>query len=223
LVGAPRRAERAMIEARVIERLRRLKLTRRHPRTVVLSRYLEDDLDVSERRWIEAHVGTCARCRGELASLTDVVQALGSMAEDVPAGLADSIIAAVHAESAPDTATATPSPDRTGQSPVTVLRSAGGQPLGARSRLPRGLRDALLYCVGRSQLRLTVPIAIVTGVVLSVVNMGGTLVHGRIDVGVCLMCAADFLVPFIALNLVLLMLMWAPAHRGPRPRGGRPA
>jgi hypothetical protein len=60
-----------------------------------------------------------------------------------------------------------------------------------------------------------VPIALVTGVVLSLVNMGGMLVHGRIDLGVCVSCALDFLVPFLALNLGLLMLLWAPRHRRP--------
>jgi hypothetical protein len=37
--------------------------------------------------------------------------------------------------------------------------------------------------------------------------MGGMLMHGRIDLGVCLSCAVDFLVPFVALNLALLMLL----------------
>jgi hypothetical protein len=43
--------------------------------------------------------------------------------------------------------------------------------------------------------------------------MGGMLMHGKIDLGVCLSCAADFLVPFVALNLGLLMLLRLPRRR----------
>jgi hypothetical protein len=53
----------------------------------------------------------------------------------------------------------------------------------------------------------------VTGVVLSFVNMGGMLMHGKIDLGVCLSCAMDFLVPFVALNLGLLLLARVPGRR----------
>ena len=58
------------------------------------------------------------------------------------------------------------------------------------------------------------PIALVAGAVLSMVNMGGMLMHGRIDLGVCVSCAIDFLVPFLALNLAMLLLLWVPR----RPR-----
>jgi uncharacterized membrane protein len=60
---------------------------------------------------------------------------------------------------------------------------------------------------------LTLPIAVIAGVVLSLVNMGGMLMHGKIDLGVCVSCAIDFLVPFLALNLGLLMLLWLPRRR----------
>jgi hypothetical protein len=53
----------------------------------------------------------------------------------------------------------------------------------------------------------------VTGVVLSLVNMGGMLLRGRIDLGVCVSCAMDFLVPFVALNLGLLLLLRIPGRR----------
>jgi hypothetical protein len=41
------------------------------------------------------------------------------------------------------------------------------------------------------------------------------LMHGKIDLGVCMSCALDFLVPFLALNLGLLMLLWAPRRQRP--------
>ena len=186
-------------------RIRNLILTRRHPPPRVLSEYLEDDLDVTERERVDTHLRDCADCRGVLASLTGAVQALGSIGEKAPATLTDSIVAALHAE---------PASDRR----LTVLR--GGP---ADGRRPRGLRAALHWCVSPSRLRLTLPITIVAGVVLSMANMGGTLIRGRIDLTVCLMCATDFLVPFAALNLILLMLVWAPTRTRPHPRGDRPA
>ena len=65
-------------------------------------------------------------------------------------------------------------------------------------------------------------VAVAAGVVLTVVNMGGMLARGRIDVGMCLMCATDFLVPFVAVNLVLLIGLRARWLRR-RPRPGRMA
>jgi hypothetical protein len=225
LVGTSPRAERARIEERVIKHLSNLRPTRRHPRPVALSRYLDGDLDVGQRSWIEAHVRGCPRCRRRLASLADTIKALGSIATDQPDGLADSIIAALRNEDAPDSASAAGIPARSGKPELTVLHGAAEPPLGddVGSLPPGRLRTTLLYCLSWSQLRLTMPIAVAAGVVLTVVNMGGTMTAGRIDLGVCLMCATDFLVPFLAVNLVLIMLMWAPARSRPQSRGHRPA
>ena len=88
-----------------------------------------------------------------------------------------------------------------------------GQPPGAPGVLHgwrSKVRAAVRYSVQRSQLRLTVPITLVAGAVLIMVNMGGMLMHGRIDVGVCVTCAIDFVVPFLALNLGLLLLLRMP-------------
>jgi anti-sigma factor RsiW len=207
----------------VIKHLRNLRPNRRHPRAVALSRYLEGDLDVAQQSWIEAHIRGCPRCRRQLASLTDTIKALGSIAPDQPDGLADAIIAALRNEDSPESATTDSLRTRSGQPELTVVR--GRQPPlgdGVRSSPPGGLRVGLLYCLGWSQLRITLPIAVAAGVVLTVVNMGGTVTNGKIDLGVCLMCATDFLVPFLALNLVLLMLMWTPARSRPQARGRRP-
>jgi hypothetical protein len=69
--------------------------------------------------------------------------------------------------------------------------------------------SALGYCLRGAQLRLTLPLALLAGAILTLVNMGGQLMHGRLDLGMCAMCAMDFLVPFIALNV-------APLSRAPR-------
>jgi anti-sigma factor RsiW len=209
----------------VIKRLRNLRPTQRHPRPVALSQYLDGDLDAAQRRRIEAHIRGCLRCRRKLASLTDTINALSTIASDQPNGLADSIIAALRNEDAPGNTTAPGLPDRSGQPELKVLQGAGQPPLhnDSGARVLRRLRAAVRYCLSWSQLRLTLPITIAAGVVLTAVNMPGTMIHGRIDLGVCLMCATDFLVPFFALNLVLLMLWWAPAQSRGQRRGRRPA
>jgi len=154
----------------------------------MLSRYLEGELDPAARQDLEAHISGCTRCRELLASLHTTLDELGALELQAPAGLADSVIEALRAES----------PERG---------------VHGRSRWRRGVAAGLHWCLEPRQLRLTVPIAVVAGVVLSLVNVGGMLMHGRIDLGVCLSCAMDFLVPFLALNLGLLMLLWVPRHR----------
>jgi anti-sigma factor RsiW len=201
----------------MIERLRDFSILRRHPRSRVFSLYMDSDLDARRRRTLEAHIRDCFRCRRELASLANTVRALGSLAPDSPMGLADSIIAALGAEDPPSTAISSPASDAVGQPVLTVVASSAPRAAGERSgiRWRREARSALRWCLQRPQLRLTLPIAVVAGVVLSLANMGGMLMHGRIDLGVCVSCAIDFLVPFLALNLGLLMLLWVPRRRRP--------
>jgi hypothetical protein len=66
-------------------------------------------------------------------------------------------------------------------------------------------------CLRRPRLRITVPIALLAGVAVSLVNHGGMLLSGHIDAQMCAICGLDFLVPFAALNVALL----APALRRP--------
>jgi anti-sigma factor RsiW len=198
----------------VIDRFRSLPLPRRHPRPELLSRYLDDDLDAGARRAVEAHVRGCARCRDLLGSLASAVAALGSMGRQSSPGLADSIIAAVRAEGPPE-AIQRPARDGVGLPALTIVRGTEhpARSHGISRAWPGAIRAAVRYCLRRPQLRLTIPIALVTGVVLSLVNMGGMLLRGRIDLGVCVSCAMDFLVPFVALNLGLLLLLRIPGRR----------
>jgi hypothetical protein len=201
----------------MIERLRTLWLPRRHPRSGVLSRYLDGDLDARGRNALEAHVRDCSRCRRELASLAETVRALGSLETDSPRGLADSIVGALRGEDPSWTAISGRAADQPGQPVLTVLPGPG-QPSARQPILThrsQEIRAALRWCLQRPQLRFTVPIALVAGVVLILVNMGGTLMHGKIDLGVCVSCAMDFLVPFLALNVGLLMLLRLPRRRRP--------
>jgi anti-sigma factor RsiW len=185
---------------------------RNHPRPDVLSRYLEGDLDALRRQALEAHVRGCPRCQGELESLSGTVRALRSLGAKSPSGVADSIIAALRSEDRHQPSAGRPAPDSGGQRVLTVL--AGARQPRARQPIPnrwaQQARVALSWCLQRPQLRLTLPITMVAGVVLSLANMGGMLVGGKIDVSVCLICATDFVVPFIALNVGLLMLVRLP-------------
>jgi hypothetical protein len=195
----------------------RVPVPRRHPAARLFSEYLDGDLDTRAHRALEAHVRDCGRCRARLGSLTVTVRALGSLETESPPGLADSVIAALRTEPPPEPADRRRPVGTAGLAALSLVPGSSRPTRGdeALERWPPAARAALRWCLRPRQLRLTVPIALVTGVVLSLVNMGGMLVHGRIDLGVCVSCALDFLVPFLALNLGLLMLLWAPRHRRP--------
>jgi anti-sigma factor RsiW len=198
----------------VIKRLRNLSLGRRHPRDVMLSRYAEGELDPDHRRALEQHLGDCPRCRRVLASLEEMLRVLGSLEADRPPGLADSIIAALRADS-PESATDRHLSTVARPPSLTLVPGPGPTPVAERveARWPQRARAAVGWCLRSSQLRFTLPIAVVAGVVLSLVNMGGMLMHGKIDLGVCMSCAVDFLVPFLALNVGLLVLLRLPRRR----------
>lgn len=201
----------------MIERLRTFSLARRHPRSEVFSRYLDDELDAAQRRALESHVGDCPHCRNELARLANAIRALGSLGPETPSGLADSIIAAVRAEGLPGRARGSRASHAANLPALTVVpgsaQPSAGEP--GLNRWSQEARTSLRWCLQRPRLRLTLPIAVITGVVLTMVNMGGMLMHGKIDLGVCLSCAVDFLVPFVALNLGLLMLLRLPSRTRP--------
>jgi hypothetical protein len=61
------------------------------------------------------------------------------------------------------------------------------------------------YCVRRPQLRLTLPIGLSVGIILSLINKGYMIFNGRVDVEMCAVCALDFVIPFIALNVGLIV------------------
>jgi anti-sigma factor RsiW len=199
----------------VIERLRTVWVQQRHPRSALLSRYLEGDLDARRRRALETHVGRCPRCKQELASLSSIVSGLGALEPHNSPRLAQSIIAALRAEPSHPGAASDSSEGGATAPPLAVVPATAHAPAGDRLRRSQEARAAVRWCLQKPRLRLTLPIALIAGLVLSFVNMGGMLMHGRIDAGVCVSCAIDFVVPFLALNLGLLMLLWVPRRRQP--------
>ena len=155
-----------------------------------MSRYLDGELPAAERGTLERHVDQCPWCRRELRSLSQTVRGLASLHDAAPVGVADRVVAALWSATSPH---------------LTVVHGDVGAtfaPVAWRARL----RTAARYCMRRSQLRFTVPVGLVVGAVLSVVNQGAMLFEGRIDVGMCAVCALDFLLPFVATNIVLVMV-----------------
>ena len=122
-----------------------------------------------------------------LRSIASTVRALGSLHSPPSAGLADAIISRLRAGE----------PGRSATEPL-VLEA------GPQGRWRRQFADRLTPPHWhRVWLRVTVPIALVLGVALSLVNQGGMLFSGEIDLRMCAICGLDFLLPFAALNLVL--------------------
>jgi hypothetical protein len=146
-----------------------------------------------------------------------MLEALGSLRVQSDPGLADSIVAAFRAES-PRIALGVRHPPRTGSARLTVVPGAAtSPPTSDRPRLAdspsRRQRTWLRACLSRSRLRVTVPIALLVGAALSLVNQSAMIFSGRITLGMCLVCGANFVAPFIALNVGLLMTTRWPRRR----------
>lgn len=80
-------------------------------------------------------------------------------------------------------------------SPPSDLPAAG-----VRDRV----RDACLYCARRENLRRTARIALVVGVLLTVINQGGVIAAGDATTATWVRCALNFAVPFLVSNAGLL-------------------
>jgi anti-sigma factor RsiW len=212
----------------VIGRLRRSVPRREHPSSLVLSEYLDGELALRERHALDAHLRDCSRCRALLESLSRTVQALGSLgspsAERRP-GLADSIVAALRAESGspsvPDGGARTRSPAPTLSVVGGVTRTAAGTPATLEGSVgdatlpgrPRSPLSVMHYCLRGTQLRLTLPLAVIAGAALSLINQWDMIFNGRLTLGMCGSCAMNFVVPFLALNLALAIAAGVSRHR----------
>jgi len=63
---------------------------------------------------------------------------------------------------------------------------------------------ALRYCARREHRRRTTRIALVVGVVLTLINQSGVLFGGHATTITWIRCALNFVVPFVVSNLGLL-------------------
>lgn len=164
---------------------------RRHPAPATFSRYLDGDVSTVERKALEAHVRDCLPCRRLLVSLSDTVRGLRTLRAPERTGQAERIVA-MFAASAGDP----------GAPRLAIVDQRTTMPTDAGWR-PRA-RAAVRYCFQRSQLRLTLPIGLLVGAALSFANKGSMLLEGEIDLKMCVVCGMDFLLPFVAMNIVLL-------------------
>jgi anti-sigma factor RsiW len=63
-----------------------------------LSEYLDDELDRHARERVEQHVGRCPQCHRLLAELRRTLAGLMGLRDDIPGGVADSVIGRLRAE-----------------------------------------------------------------------------------------------------------------------------
>lgn len=75
---------------------------------------------------------------------------------------------------------------------------------GPRASRRSALRDAAKYCVERHNLRRTVQIAIVVGIILTAINQGSVIADGHATSATWVRCAFKFVVPFLVSNAGLL-------------------
>jgi hypothetical protein len=66
------------------------------------------------------------------------------------------------------------------------------------------VRETFLFCAQRDNLNRTVRIALVVGVVLTLINQGGVLIDGRPTTATWVRCALNFVVPFLVSNAGLV-------------------
>ncbi len=66
------------------------------------------------------------------------------------------------------------------------------------------VRDACVFCARRENLRRTVRIALVVGVLLTVINQSGVIAAGDATAVTWARCGLNFVVPFLVSNAGLL-------------------
>jgi hypothetical protein len=66
------------------------------------------------------------------------------------------------------------------------------------------VREACAFCLQRHNLRRTLRIAFVVGVILTVINQSGVIASGDATAATWVRCALNFVVPFLVSNAGLL-------------------
>jgi hypothetical protein len=72
------------------------------------------------------------------------------------------------------------------------------------ARWGRAIREALAFCAQPRNLRRTVPIAIVVGIVLTLINQESVIAGGHATAATWARCGLNFVVPFLVSNAGLL-------------------
>jgi hypothetical protein len=76
--------------------------------------------------------------------------------------------------------------------------------LGSTESRRAWLSEACAFCLQRRNLRRTLPIALVVGVVLTAINQSGVIAAGHATAATWVRCGLNFLVPFLVSNAGLL-------------------
>ena len=63
---------------------------------------------------------------------------------------------------------------------------------------------AIAFCCRRSNLRRTIRIALVVGLILTLINQGAVIASGDTSIGTWVRCGLNFVVPFLVSNAGLL-------------------
>ena len=66
------------------------------------------------------------------------------------------------------------------------------------------IRALLALCLERRNLGRTIPIAIVVGILLTLINQGSVIADGQATTATWVRCALNFVVPFLVSNAGLL-------------------
>lgn len=83
---------------------------------------------------------------------------------------------------------------------MTSSASSEPAPAGRRDRV----RDACVYCARRENLHRTMTIALLVGVLLTLINQSAVIAAGDATTATCVRCALNFVVPFLVANAGLL-------------------
>ena len=69
---------------------------------------------------------------------------------------------------------------------------------------PQGVAGVLRYCATPRNLRRTISIALLVGVLLTAINQGSVILAGHVDTMTWIRCGLNFLIPFLVSNAGLL-------------------
>lgn len=150
-----------------------------------LCAYRDGVLPDGEARRVRDHLVGCDACRGSLADLTAMAARLRASNTPAPEGLADRVIGYLDAQSA--------------AARLSVVSSASD---GVRPD-----RVAAAWQVAREQLRRTLPLAFVIGLLITLLKDLGSLLAEGLTLETCTICGANFVVAFAVLNLGLLLAL----------------
>lgn len=150
-----------------------------------LCAYRDAALPCAEARRVHDHLARCVECRRSLNELTTMATHLRAPGAPAPEGLADRVIAHLDAESA--------------ATRLSVVSPASAE--------ARSSRTAVARRVARRHLRRTLPLAVVIGLLITLLKDLGALLAEGLTLETCAVCGANFVVAFLVLNLGLLLAL----------------